>query len=292
MLLALLLLALRRRTPIRRSPTVVARDSSMSGCLGWSRRSQSRSMASWTRPVWAQAAILDGFSQFSPTDGVPAADSTEILVWYSPTAIHFGIRAYEAHGSVHATLADRDRIAADDHVQILLSTFNDGRQASVFAVNPLVSSPTARWSRPESTSGNGFNNAVVKREAADLSPDFVFESKGRLTEYGYEVELRIPVQEHPVPAQAGADLGHQHRSPGAAFRTRGFLDAGQAGQRVLPGPVRPAGGLSDLRRGLVLDLTPSVTSQDDRQPTGRTGGIMTGGGPELGGRCAGASPTT
>src|SRR3712207_2824159 len=55
--------------------------------------------------VWGQAAILTGFSQFSPTDGVPAADSTEVLVWYAPTAIHFGIRAFEAHGAVHATLA-------------------------------------------------------------------------------------------------------------------------------------------------------------------------------------------
>src|SRR5919109_2902223 len=86
--------------------------------------------------VWGSAAVLTGFSQFSPTDGIPAADSTQALVWYSPTGIYFGIRAFEAHGAVHATLADRDRIAADDHIQTLLSTFNDGRQASVFAVNP------------------------------------------------------------------------------------------------------------------------------------------------------------
>ena len=38
---------------------------------------------------------------------------------------------------MHATLADRDKIGADDFVQILLGTFDDGRQASVFAVNPL-----------------------------------------------------------------------------------------------------------------------------------------------------------
>src|SRR5688500_13759135 len=49
-------------------------------------------------PVWRRAAVLTGFSQFSPSDGVPATDSTEVLVWYSPTAIHFGVRAFEAHG--------------------------------------------------------------------------------------------------------------------------------------------------------------------------------------------------
>ena len=52
-----------------------------------------------SEPVWKQAAILNGFSQFSPQDGIPAADSTQILVWYSATAIHFGVRAYEPHGA-------------------------------------------------------------------------------------------------------------------------------------------------------------------------------------------------
>jgi hypothetical protein len=68
-------------------------------------------------PVWRSAALLAGFSQFSPQDGVPAADSTQVLLWYSPTALYVGIRAFESHGAVHATLADRDKISADDNVQ-------------------------------------------------------------------------------------------------------------------------------------------------------------------------------
>ena len=84
-------------------------------------------------PVWQQAAVLTGFSEFSPHDGIPAADSTHVLVWYSPTAVHFGIRAFEPHGAPHATLADRDK-STRRNVQILLGTFNDRRQAYVFAV--------------------------------------------------------------------------------------------------------------------------------------------------------------
>ncbi|HZB27997.1 MAG TPA: hypothetical protein VE282_05485, partial [Gemmatimonadales bacterium] len=132
--------------------------------------------------VWKEAAVLTGFSQFSPDDGVPAVDSTQVLVWYAPTAIHFGIRAFESHGEVHATLADRDRIGADDHVQILLSTFNDARQATVLAVNPLGVQSDGALVETGSTSGNGFNNAVVRRENADLSPDYIYHSKGRVTE--------------------------------------------------------------------------------------------------------------
>ncbi len=232
--------------------------------------------------VWGQAAILTGFSQFSPSDGVPAADSTEVLVWYSPTGILFGIRAFEAHGAVHATLADRDRIGSDDHVQILLSTFNDGRQATVFAVNPFGVQSDGALVETGSTSGNGFNNAVVKRETADLSPDFVFESKGRLTEYGYEVEVRIPFKSlrfQPKHEQSwGINIVRQVQHSGredswapAKRASASFLS--QSGSLV---------GLTDLRRGLVLDFTPSVTSRTTG--ASRAGHWeYAGGGPELGG---------
>ncbi len=87
--------------------------------------------------VWGQAAVLTGFSQYRPVDGRPAEDSTEVLVWYSPDAIWFGIRAFEPHGHVvRATLADRDNIDADDRVEILLDAYLDHRRATLFAVNP------------------------------------------------------------------------------------------------------------------------------------------------------------
>ena len=78
--------------------------------------------------VWSSAAKLTDFSQYQPVDGRPAADPTEVLVWYAPDAIYFGIRAFEQHGNVvRATKANRDNIASEDHVQILLDTYNDGR---------------------------------------------------------------------------------------------------------------------------------------------------------------------
>ena len=88
-------------------------------------------------PVWRRAALLTGFSEYQPADQRPSPDSTEVFVWYSPTAIYFGIRAYEPHGVVRATLADRDNISADDNIEILLDTFHEGRRAFVFIVNPF-----------------------------------------------------------------------------------------------------------------------------------------------------------
>ena len=48
--------------------------------------------------VWQQAARLTGFSQYAPVDGRPAEDDTEVLVFYSPTAIYFGVKAQPLPG--------------------------------------------------------------------------------------------------------------------------------------------------------------------------------------------------
>src|SRR5690242_2802909 len=130
-------------------------------------------------PAWRGAAVLKGFSLYAPIDQRPAPDSTEVLVWYSSTAIYFGIRAFEPHGGVVATLADRDHIDANDQVQILLDTFDDHLRAYTFSVNPL--GVQADGTKSE---GNGFTPGG-NFGGDDQSSDFIWQSKGHLTDTGY-----------------------------------------------------------------------------------------------------------
>ena len=238
-------------------------------------------------PVWREAALLHGFSQYAPTDGIAAADSTQVLVWYSATAIHFGIRAFQPAGTVRATLADRDRISSDDNVQLLLSTFNDGRQASVFMVNPLgVQADGTLVERGNQVGGSFLGGAVSAREAPDLSPDFVFESKGHVTDWGYEVEIRIPFK---TLRYQSADVqswgfnvvrvvqyrGHENSWAPALRANASFL--GQGGTLT---------GLTDLHRGIVVDITPELTQRTDGLPAaaGSTNSwAYSAGAPKLGG---------
>src|SRR5437867_4506009 len=130
-------------------------------------------------PVWRRAARLVGFSQYRPVDGRPAADSTQVLVWYAPDAVYFGIRAYEAHGNVvRATLADRDKIDADDRIQILLDTYDDHRRALLFAVNPLGVQEDGVWSDGFEAPAGGPQAGGRFDAVIDLNPDYVYESRG------------------------------------------------------------------------------------------------------------------
>ena len=213
-----------------------------------------------TEPEWTRAAVLTGFSQFSPADGIAADDSTDVLVWYSPTAIHFGIRAYEKHGAVNATLADRDRIFGDDHVQIYLGTFNDGRQATVIAVNPLGVQADGALVETGRTSG-GFTGGLQTREPTDLSQDFTFASKGHVTEYGYEVEIRVPFKSLRYPATA---VQNWAINIARTVQHSGFENTWTPARRAGTSFLAQSGtlqGLTELRRGLVLDLNPVVTER-------------------------------
>ena len=217
--------------------------------------------------AWARAALLNGFSQYSPNDGAPAADSTQVLVWYSPTAIYFGIRAFELHGRPTMTLANRDQIFDDDNVQILLGTFHDGKQALMFAVNPVGVQGDGTLVEGANVTASGFiGGAVVGREQPDLSPDFVFQSRGRVTDWGYEVEVRIPFkslryQPHQ-PQDWRLNIVREVKHSGVEdswfpARRANATFIGQAGNIV---------GLSGMHRGLVMDLNPEATGRASGTP--------------------------
>ena len=236
-------------------------------------------------PQWRQASVLTGFSQFTPVDGVAAADSTEVLVWYSATHLHIGIRAFDPSGDVRATLAQRDQIFSDDNVQVLLSTFNDGRQASVFAVNPLgIQADGAMNESGRGAACSGFSCALQTREVTDLSQDFVWESKGRLTPRGYEVELRIPFKSIRFPQAKtqtwGINIVRAVQRSGQE-QTWTMTKRGAASFLAQSGRLE---GLSELSAGRALDIIPTVTSRIDGAPSGASGRWdYAGGTPEVGG---------
>ena len=210
---------------------------------------------------WQQASMLNGFSRYAPTDGAPADDSTEVLVWYSPSAMHIGVRAYAEPGTVNATLADRDKIYGDDYIGIFLATFNDGRQATVFAVNPLGVQGDGIVVERGASSGGGFGGIVTGREPTDIAPDFVFQSKGRLTDYGYEIEIRIPFKSlryQSVPTQTwGFNVLRRVQSRGYEYS---WAPAERAAVSYI-GQFGRLNGLTDLQRGLVLDVNPVFTAR-------------------------------
>ncbi|MBW3553712.1 MAG: carbohydrate binding family 9 domain-containing protein, partial [Gemmatimonadetes bacterium] len=138
--------------------------------------------------IWAEAAVLSGFTQFEPAEGRPATEPTEVRVLYSGDAIYFGIYARDSRpDEIRATLGERDRgVFSDDWVRILLDTFHDSRQGYLFYVNPLGIQADGLWIEGLESRRGGPDSPV------DFNPDFIWESDARITEDGWVAEIRIP----------------------------------------------------------------------------------------------------
>ncbi|MFW6202586.1 MAG: DUF5916 domain-containing protein, partial [Gemmatimonadota bacterium] len=206
--------------------------------------------------AWSEAAALTEFWQYEPVDGRRAAERTEVLVWYSPEAIHFGIRAFDSRpDAIRATVADRDDIDGDDRVTIYLDTFDDRRRAFFFAVNPLGIQQDGVRTEGAVAPGRIFGGET------DTSPDYAFDSSGRLTADGYVVEVRIPFKSLRYPTGEEQRWGIQIERE---VQRTGYTDTWTDARRASASFLAQGGtlvGLHDLERGIVVETQPFVTAQ-------------------------------
>lgn len=205
--------------------------------------------------AWSQAAVLTGFSLYMPVDQQPSPDSTEVRIWYSTDALYVGVRAFEPHGEVRATLADRDRLGSNDNVELHLDTFGDRRRAFVFIVNPFgVQADGTK------TEGGGFIPGAAPPGENDLSPDFIWQSKGRLTPFGFEVELRIPFSSLRYRSRGPQTWGIQVVRN---VQHSGYEETWTPARRASASFIAQAGrliGLTGMHHGQVVELIPELTT--------------------------------
>ena len=209
-----------------------------------------------TDTAWQRAARLTGFHQYEPVDGRPAEERTEVLVFYSKDALHFGIVAHARNpSSIRATLADRDNIDTDDRIVIFLDTFNDRRRAFIFGVNPLGVQLDGVRTEGAVSAGNIFGGSI------DYNPDYFFESKGRLTDSGYVVEIRIPFKSLRFPTAKGAQQWGLNivRNNASTGYTDTWTDARRAGASFLAQSGTMT-GMENVERGVVTEIQPFVTT--------------------------------
>ena len=127
--------------------------------------------------AWRQALVMGVNTEVRPGDNIPAPVETDMLLAYSESHFYVAFRAYDPDPSlIRARLTDHDRMWDDEFVIIGVDTYNDQRGGFEFACNPL-------GIQGESASG-------VHGDGG--SWDAIWDSAGRITDWGYAVEMAIP----------------------------------------------------------------------------------------------------
>src|SRR3989449_10518606 len=130
------------------------------------------------------------------------------------------------------------------------------------SVNPLgVQEGGVRSEGQAAGAAGGGASAIGRFDGViDLSPDFVDESRGHVTDWGYEVEVRIPFKslryQSTDPQTWGLQVVRVVQHSGYENTWTPVLRA-NASFLIQSGRLT---GLTGLKRGLVLDLTPDFNS--------------------------------
>jgi hypothetical protein len=130
---------------------------------------------------WRDATVIPLDFEYQPGDNIPAVVSTDAMITFDHKFLYVAFRAEDPEpDKIRAHLMDRDQIntfVQDDHVVLLIDTFNDERRGFQFRVNPLGVQADAIFSETE-----GYE---------DFSWDKIWDSAGGITDFGYVVEIAI-----------------------------------------------------------------------------------------------------
>ena len=116
--------------------------------------------------------------EIEPSYNGPAEHKTEAFVKHDDSYLYVAFKAYGNKDYIRAQVRSRDSVRWSNDITIVgRDTYGDGRYYIGFGVNPLGSIHDFK------RIGNG---------EPDSSYNVEFEGEGRLTDFGYEVEMKIP----------------------------------------------------------------------------------------------------
>ena len=142
--------------------------------------------------VWSQAVVLSGFVQAEPDEGQPVSERTEVRVIYDDEAIYIAATNYDREPDrIIANVLRRDESNANnDSFLVTLDTYHDHRNGYVFETNPM----SARYDAQIVGEGGGGFGRFFSR-SVNVDWDAVWQSRARVTDEGWVVEIAIPFWE-------------------------------------------------------------------------------------------------
>ena len=128
---------------------------------------------------WADALTLELRYEVRPGENVEPPVRTEMFLTFDDTHLLVAFKCYDPEPSeIRARFTDRDAAWGDDWVGVVLDTFNDERRAYELFVNPF-----------------GVQMDAINDEIGlsyDSAWNAIWDSAGRITADGYEVEMAVP----------------------------------------------------------------------------------------------------
>lgn len=196
--------------------------------------------------AWKGAAIATDFVQIDPYNGSPSSQISEIKLLYDDEAIYIGAMLYDtAPDSILNELSKRDQQGVSDKFGIHIDPFYDAKTTYGFFVTPAGVQLDSKVP------------ATGRRE--DKNWDAVWESKTRIVDNGWIVEMRIPYSALRFPKKEIQLWGINFFREIKRFRERtswNFINKEIAGTTTQAGEAK---GISNIIPPLRLSAVPYLS---------------------------------
>jgi hypothetical protein len=199
--------------------------------------------------LWEHALVLPLRYEVQPGENIDPPVRTEMLIAYDNANLYVGFRCHDDDPSaIRARFSDRDAMFSDDFVGIVLDTFNDERRAFEFFANPLGVQADMLM---DDVSGN-----------EDSNWNAIWESAGRITDEGYEVEFLIPLTQLRFEPTADDQIWGIDgiRSYPRRDRHHITLFPRDRGENTYLGQEEKISGFGGVQRLQNLEIVPTVTA--------------------------------
>ena len=133
-------------------------------------------------PVWSTIKPITEFVQRLPLDGGEPTEKSEMRILYDNNNLYFGFTFFDSDPEkVRATILNRGGwIHRDDKLEIALDTYHDRRNAYLFEMNPL------------GTQDDALITDENRPGLDEWAWDGVYISEGKVTDFGWVLEVAIP----------------------------------------------------------------------------------------------------
>jgi hypothetical protein len=225
--------------------------------------------------AWAQAPVINGFTQRDPNEGQPASEATEVRILYDNEAIYVGARLHD-RSPVTQRLGRRDmQNGSSDWFRVSLDSYHDRRTAFRFEVNPsgvrrdatITGGFASGTSGGNGNGGGGGSNTSFTGVEGDLAWDAVWDAATSVDGDGWTAEMRIPLSQlRFAPAEQLVWGVQLERIIDRRQEISQFAFSPKAAQGGVPSFADLA-GLRGIRPGRPLELIPYVLSQGKFAPT-------------------------
>ena len=147
--------------------------------------------------AWQVGEVVALAYETQPGENSPAPIATTCRLLYDSERLYVGCNAEDPHpAEIRARFTDRDQAYDGDFVGVRLDPFLDRRRSFEFYVNPLgVQMDLFRDDLAAERQGGD--------DSEDTSWDALWDSAGRITAGGYQVELAIPFSSLRFPPGGG-----------------------------------------------------------------------------------------